>query len=252
MKGINTLKIWAETEIPHQTLGFEMPELPGETFRLVVPELISDTEEALLPWGHPSPKWNIDQESARCSIEVSGTLRMAAQVLFQPEKIDVVVTVCNLSDRTWEQANLFTCFAYFKAPLFDDTDLTRTYFPVGPGTWKPVGDMYAEHSPGDGPYTFFAVRGGPTLSDLWVCRQIKQNHTQEVSRGAACVVSSCGQWVAGMTSSNPAYVFNNRSDCCIHADPLLGTIKPGETTQALSTVHIFRGSVEDFDARISG
>ena len=229
-----------------------MPDLPGQAFRLVVPELISDRKEALLPWTHPSPEWDIDQESARCSIEISGMIRMSAEVLFSGERIDIGVSVSNLSDGVWEKVNLFTCFAYYTAPLFNDPDLTRTYFPVAAGRWKAVADMFAEHNPGDGPYTFFPVRGGPALSDLWVCREINQNHSQEVSRGAACVVSSCGQWVAGMTSARPAYVFNNRRDCCIHADPLLGTIEPGETVQGVSTVHIFSGSVEDFDARLRG
>lgn len=246
------MKIWQETELPHQTIGFEMPGLPGQAFRLVVPELISGNKEALLPWFHPSPEWDIDQESARCSIEISGTIRMSAEVLFSGEKIDIGISVSNLSDGVWEKVNLFTCFAYFTAPSFNDPDLTRTYFPVAAHTWKPVADLFAEHDPGDGPYTFFRVRDGPSLSDLWVCRQIRQNHPQEVSRGAVCVVSSCGQWVAGMTSARPAYVFNNRRECCIHADPLLGTIEPGETMQGVSTVHIFRGSVKDFDARLPG
>ncbi len=246
------MNIWQEEELPHQTIGFELPSLPGQRFRLVVPELISDSEEALLPWSHPSPEWDIDQESARCSIEISGTIRMEAEVLLRREKIDIAIRVSNLSDRSWQKVNLFTCFAYYPAPLFHDPDLTRTFFPVATGTWKAVADLFAEHDPGDGPYTFSPVRGGPALSDLWLCRQINQSHTQEVSRGAACVVSSCGQWVAGMESSRPAYVFNNRRECCIHADPLLGAIEPGETIQGVSTVHIFRGSVEDFDARLSG
>ena len=42
------MRIWQETELPHQTIGFEMPKLPGQVFRLVVPELISDCNEALL------------------------------------------------------------------------------------------------------------------------------------------------------------------------------------------------------------
>lgn len=246
------MKIWRVEELPHQTLGFELPHLPGQAFRLVVPELISDAGEALLPWTHPSQEWKIDQDSACCSIEIGGTIRMTAEILFGPEKIDIIVRVSNLSDRTWQKVNLFTCFAFYTAPLFHDPDLARTYVPVTAGTWKPIADLFAEHDPGEGPYTFFPVRGGPALSDLWVCRKINQNHTQQVSRGAACVVSSCGQWVAGMESSKPAYVFNNRRECCVHADPLLGTINPGATVQDMSSVHIFRGSVEDFEARLSG
>lgn len=246
------MKIWQEEEMPHQTTGFSLPDLPDQVFRLVVPELISDSTEDLLPWSHPSPQWDIDRESAHCASEISGAIRMSADVTFSAERIDIHVAVTNLSTRTWDNANLFTCFAYYPAPQFHDPERTRTHFPIAPGVWESVADLFAEHDPGPGPYTFFPVRGGPALSDLWVCRQINQMHSQQLSAGAACVLSSCGQWLAGMASARPAYVFNNRRQCCIHADPLLGTVAPGRTTHCLSTVHIFRGSLEDFDARLSG
>ncbi|MDP7253273.1 MAG: hypothetical protein QGF00_26985 [Planctomycetota bacterium] len=245
------MKIWREN-LPHQTIGFGMPDLPGQTFRLVVPELISDSRNPILPWSTPSPDWEVGEESARCVIEIVGMIRMSAEVLFSGDRIVIDVSVSNLSEEVWEKANLFTCFAYYAAPLYDDPDLSRTYLPVATGRWKAVADLFAEHDPGPGPYTFFPVRDGPALSDLWICRTINQSHPQEVCRGAACVESSCGQWVAGMSSARPAYVFNNRRECCIHADPLLGTIEPGETHQDVSTVHICSGSLEDFDARVTG
>lgn len=245
------MRIWRETERPHQTIGFELPDLPGQTFRLTVPELISDSKEALLPWSLPSPEWDIEQDSARCSIEIEGIIRMDAQVLFRGEKTDVVVSTTNLSTRVWDKVNLFTCFAYYAAPLFNDPDLTRTYFPVGKQAWKSVRELFTQQDPGSGPFTFFPVRGPPALSELWVCRQIEQHHPQVVSQGAACVLSKDKKWVAGMTTQTPAYVFNNRSECCIHADPLLGTMNPGDTIEDFTTVHIIHGSLEDFQARLS-
>ncbi|MDI6809935.1 MAG: hypothetical protein QME66_13365 [Candidatus Eisenbacteria bacterium] len=205
------MRIWQETKLPHQTIGFEMPDLPGQPFRLVVPELISDYGGALFPWAHPSPEWEIAEKSARCLIEIRGTIRMSAEVLFCGQKIDIVVSVTNLSERIWEKVNLFTCFAYYTAPLFNDPDLVRTYFPVAAGRWKSVADLFVEHDPGDGPYTFFPVRHGPVLSDLWVCRAINQNHSQEVFWGTACVASSCSQRVAGMISARPRVCFQQPS-----------------------------------------
>jgi hypothetical protein len=55
--------------------------------------------------------------------------------------------------------------------------------------------------------------------------------------------------VVGMTSSHPAYVFNNSGVPCIHADPLIGDIAPGETAEAISVIHIFKGSLDDFGKR---
>jgi hypothetical protein len=244
------VRIWQETELPQQTIGFELPDLPGESFRLVIPELISDSEKAILPWSHPSPEWDMGQESARCSVEIHGVVRMATEVLFSGEKIDIIVKVTNLSDRNWHKVNLFTCFAYYTAPAFNDPALSRTLFPVGVNTWRSVAELFEDHNPGEGPYTFFPVRGGPVLSELWVCREINQLHPQLASRGAACVLSKDKKWVAGMTTETPAYLFNNRNECCIHADPLLGMIESGGAVESMSTVFIFQGSLKEFEARL--
>ena len=239
------VSIWPVTDLPHQTIGFELSELPGEEFRIVIPELISDDTEPILPWEQPSPKWNIGRGTARCSIEIQDKIHMDAEVLFCKERIVTRVAATNLSQVTWKNVNAFTCFAFYAAPSFDDPELTRTYFPVD-GQWKSVSVLFAEHDPGSGPYTFFPVAGGPQLEDLWLGRKISQHHPQIVSKGCACVVSKDGRWIAGMATRTPAYAFHNRRERCIHADPLLGTIPPDTTAEGVATVFIFRGTFTDF------
>jgi hypothetical protein len=242
------MKITPVTSLPQQNIGFELPELPGEEFRIVIPELISDLEEPILPWSTPSPKWEIGDNLARCLIEIPHEIRMEAEVRFLGEEIRTTVRATNLSERSWQKANAFTCFAFYAAPLFDDPQLTRTYFPVN-DHWKSIADLFAAHNPGEGPYTFFRVAGGPPLEDYWVCRKIQQNHPQLVSRGCAYVISKDGQWVAGMTTHNPAYLFHNRRERCIHADPLMGTVPAGGTAEGVSTIYILRGMASDFIKR---
>jgi hypothetical protein len=173
---------------------------------------------------------------------------MKAQVLFLEQKIETRVTMTNLSQRMWDKVNAFTCFAFYSAPAFDDPQLTRTYVPVEEG-WKSIAQLFADHDPGDGPYTFFPVAGGPRLDDLWLCRKIPQRHPQTVSRGCACVVSSDGRWIAGMAARTPAYVFNNRRERCVHANQLIQSVAPGETTEGISVVYIFSGTLDDFTKR---
>jgi hypothetical protein len=86
---------------------------------------------------------------------------------------------------------------------------------------------------------------------MWLCRQIPQRHPQMVSSGAGCVVSRDGKWVAGMSTSHPAFLFVNRQERCIHANPLHPTIAPGKTVEGVSIIHIFWGSLQDFAQRIS-
>jgi len=237
------LKIWPDKQ--DQTIGFELPELPGEVFKIVIPELISDEEEPIIPWETASPNWEIGESAARWSTERPNIVRMVASVHFRGKQIETRVRITNLSQRTWKQVNFFTCFAYYSAPSFDDPQLTRTYFPVE-GNWKSVAELFAEHNPGSGPYTFFPVAGGPRLEDFWLCRRIPQRHPQVISKGRGCVVSSDRNWIAGMTTEAAAFVFNNRRERCIHADPFVKSIAPGSTAEGTSTIYIVRGTVADF------
>lgn len=231
-----------------QTLGFAFPNLPGEEFRIVIPELISDAEDAIVPWGLPSPDFEIGTDVARIALEIKDVARMEAEVRFLADRIDAQVKATNLSSRSWEKLNAFTCFAYYAAPSFFDPQLQRTYLPVN-GQWRSISQLFSEHNPGSGIYTFFPVVAAPRLEELWACRFIKQFHPQVVDRGSVCVMSKNGDWVAGMTTPTPAYVFNNRQKTCIHADPLMGTVPPGGTSVGSSSIYIFRGTLADFARR---
>ncbi len=234
--------------VGRQTLGFELPQLPGQEFRIAIPELISDKTQAILPWGFASPDFRIMKNLAQLDIEVSNKLRMEAKISFLGDRIEARVRATNLSARAWDELNAFTCFACYKAPSFHDPQLVRTYFPVE-GRWKAVAELFAEQNPGSDPYTFFSVTGGPQLEELWACREIRQRHPQSASGGCACLVSTDGKWIAGITTQKPAFLFNNRQLSCIHADPLMGRVSPGETSEGLSTIFIFPGTKEDFTKR---
>jgi hypothetical protein len=237
-------RVW-RTEHPHQTIGFELLQLPGQKFELAVPELISDSKGDILPKGYPSPEWDIKQDLARCSVETRGLVRMEAEIAFSDEHIDIVVTTTNLSNRVWDNVDLFASFAYGDAPLFNDPDLSNTYFPVGGDDWKSVRKLSAQNDLANAPDTLF-----PVFSDLWVDRRQQQDSPQPVSQGAACVLSKHGNWVIGMTTQKRAYVYRNRRESCIHAIPALGALNPGETVKDVTGIHIFRGSFEDFNSRI--
>jgi len=149
----------------------------------------------------------------------------------------------NLSDRRWELATAFTCFAFFKAPLFDNPELDRMMLPVAGngGRWRgylrkiiPVTDCIL----------FSPVVGGPQLMEIEVVRLIKQTHPQVIDYGACCVVSKDGKWVAGVSTQQPAYLFCNRRLRCLHADPLYEPIAPGQTHGPVCLFGLCAGSGE--------
>lgn len=244
-------RIWpiSPAPSPTQTIAFELPELPGQEFRVVIPELLSDAQEPIVPWEQPSPKWEITENLIRGVTERPGIVRMEVSVQFRDGwQIETRVQATNLSARTWKHLLAFTCFAYYAAPAFDDPDLTRTYLPVD-GKWTTVAELFKRHDPGDGPYTFYPVAGGPRLEDFWLCRRIPQRYPQAVTSGCACVLSSDRKWVAGMTTPRPAFVFNNRRERCIHADPFMGDVAPGQSAEGTGTILVFPGNLETFIAR---
>lgn len=230
-----------------QSITFEPDGLPGEVFRITIPEIVSDGGGVIVPWSQPSPNWDIDERSAGWFAEAPGRFGMTASVTFTDGPIATTVALTNLSPNTWTRVTAFTCLAYWESPLFDDPDLSRTYVPVENG-WKAVGELFRDHDPGGRPYTFFPVEGGPPLASLWLCREIPQWHPCRLARGAACVVSRDGRWVAGMSAEAPAFVFVNRRERCVHANAVVERVAPGETAVARSTIHIMRGGLPEFTA----
>jgi len=237
--------VYLDPQGQEQTIAFEIAALPGEVFKIVIPEIITDRQETILEWNHKVPQWDIGQDHASWHCEVTSVIRMTAGIVFGPEVIEARVKMTNLTDRTWELANAFTCFAFYAAALFDNPELDRILLPVD-DQWQSVADLFAETDPGPKPHTFFRVKGGPNPRDMIVGRRVHQLHPRMVDSGAACVVSKDGRWVAGTYSTRPAYVFCDRRERCIHANPLYDPIGPRETAVASTYIRIMRGSVADF------
>jgi hypothetical protein len=232
-----------------QTVDFETAAIPGNIFRIVIPEIITDKKDTLVPWSQESPNWDIGPDHAGWECKVPKVIRMKADVHFGDQVIDANVEITNLSQRNWELANAFTCFTFYAAPTFDNPQMDRVYFPVG-GKWRSVADLFREHDPGRGPYTFFPVEGGPALSDMNICRLVPQRHPQVIDYGAGCVVSRDAQWVAGVNAEHPAYVFCNRRERCIHANPVYEPIAPGQTARGTTHIRILRGGIADFERAV--
>jgi len=242
---VRTYTIFDDPLGREQTIAFEIDELPNQVFKIVIPEIITDTQEALIEWNHKVPEWDVGPTHANWRCEVAGVIRMKAMIDFGQEVIEARLEMTNLSEKTWELANAFTCFAFYQAPMFNNPELDRMMFPVD-GQWRSVADLFAEADPGPGPYTFFKVAGGPNPYDMVVVQRVDQLHRRIVDYGAACVVSKDGEWVAGAYSARPAYVFCNRRDGCVHANPYYDPIGPGEMAVESTYIRIMRGSVADF------
>lgn len=238
------MKIYPDKQ--DQTIAFEIDPLPNEVFKIVIPEIVSHNDQVIIPWSEKVPQWTIRSDFASWHCEIPSVVDMVAEICFSTKKIEAVVTVTNLSRQGWELTNAFTCFAFYQAPLFDDPRLERIYLPVA-NDWESLASVLAQAPcPGEAPCTFFQVEGSANISDLWLGRTIDQTHSQAIKQCAVCVVSQNNQWVAGITTYRAGYVFVNRRERCIHANPVYDFIPPGDTASERCIIHIMKGDVSTF------
>src|SRR6266487_2001097 len=174
--------------VARQTLSIELPELPGQEFRIALPELISDANRSILPWGFVSPEFEIRDHEAQLTIEVPNEVRMEACVADKGDCIEAQLRLTNLSRGTWVLANAFICFACLNAPLFYDSEGSRTWYPKG-GKWHAMSELRSDHPQPENPYTLIRVKGGPELSEMWVCRKLQGLLPGSASQSCACITS---------------------------------------------------------------
>ena len=232
------------SNVGRQTLGVRLRCLPRDEFRIAVPELLSDADQAILPWGFPSPHFEIADDRAQLCIDLPKVVRMEATVQVCEGSIEIRVKATNLSAYRWERLNAFTCFACHHAPSFDNPLADRTKFLIGT-RWQSVARLRSIGGQDRTPFTFCPVRGAPRPNRLWVCRQLRGRVLRAAANPSACVISADGKWAAHITSRSAGYLFSNRQLTCVHACPLLGDLAPGESGEGVNVIRVLPGAAEN-------
>lgn len=132
--------------------------------------------------------------------------------------IEFLIRLKNLSSTTWPNANMPVCVQLATAPDFRDPGLERTYHRSGEGCQKFDPKSVKPAYPGG--CHFF---GSMSLGD------------KGTPGGAEVrVTSRCGQWHLAHSFENAVAVGGNCHEtiCCVHANPVVGVVKPGETKEA--------------------
>lgn len=138
--------------------------------------------------------------------------------------IDMTVRVINLSRDTWPNTYVVVCVQLATAPDFADPRLERTWHHVN-GAWRKF-DPASVRKAHPGGCHFF---GG-----------MKPEDRATLSRPEIRVGSVCGRWHLSHSFPEATAVGGNchATITCIHANPVLGALKPGESKAATGWLRV--------------
>ncbi|NQU11225.1 hypothetical protein HQ590_10570 [bacterium] len=180
----------------------------------------------------PAMQWTaVGTEGWESRFEVRDRCRVAARELPRDDGIDLELEATNLGPETWQETQLTVCVQLAAAPDFRDPELERTYYHTAPG-WRKF-DPRRVHRSAPGRCHFYGT-----------------DHEPPETRGGRPeirVASVGGQWHLAHWFREAAGVFGNCQPgfCCVHANPVVGTVPPGATGAARGWLRIRRGAVTE-------
>lgn len=143
--------------------------------------------------------------------------------------IDMTVSVKNLSREVWPNTYVVVCVQLATAPDFTDARLERTWYHAG-NEWRRFDPSSVKKTYPGGCHFFGAMKQGEKVAS---------------GRPEIRVGSVCGQWHLAHTFEGATSVGGNCHETitCIHANPVLGELKPGATKEARGWLRVRREPV---------
>ena len=232
-------------------------ERPEDIFGWTVPEGVTGE------WGFEliKPAWNAiggskweAEEGRLCFFkEYPSVGTLTIDISAADEYLEGVIKIKNNRSHAVRGITPSSCWYFRKTRGFFPDALDRTYISLGGKLTKLVDTD--RHCSLDGVMPVYAVKGaeGP---EHW--RERVANgygwglSDDEADNAFIGIESTDGRWATG-TFFNNAYrlSFNTKLDWhgCIHSEPFLGTLEPGEEKEVTGRSYIVKGSMEDLYKR---
>ena len=213
-------------------LAFRLKEIPDQEFTLIFPEWFTSREigsGARFQWEQTptTGTWKKDPYSA--------ILKLRYEESDQKRELRWEYRFKNASDQDLTDLAAFNCFNLNGAPLFKDLAMERTWVRDPKGKRVLLKEVPKTQGPGKRTMQFYPAVPGIDLGSIRKIRRYAVTSTACLSGDRMGVVSKDGHWLVETIVEGPvAYFFNNweADHGCIHAAPLLGTVKPGKTSTA--------------------
>jgi hypothetical protein len=226
------------------------PHYPGNQFRFWLLEAVCTWDHG--PLGdnkelYANARWSRDGSSVRQTSQVP---RLYSYTLFiKPaiDKMDLQIQLTNESPNSWENTVLPACFQLNESPSFCDWEGERTFVVVD-GRYRAI-TQTNRVEPVRWQNYLLTERELPLQNGLVYGHQPLS--PQRVSNGLIGVLSKDGRSVAGVIWNCVGYVFYNQHPdfCCIHSQPLLGHMKPGQTKRVKGTFYLLDGGMKELEAK---
>lgn len=238
------------------------PELPDDQWSLLTPEGVFNhmpegtrpglVGEKTLSRSEYTAMWRnlpgggVGYEARSASGQ--GPIRYGISLVPGDDCVDLELTVTNCQDRAWEEVMVDLCLMNIRAPRFYDADYRRTYV-IGPAGLTPVADFMASPKR---PVFRRAGRTKGSLHFFWPENSKFWNMTDvELSGNLVLTQSVDGEWTAAFGWEDLYAVTCNQdlAHGCVHADPHVGDIAPGQAGQVKGKIYIARGRPKEIIER---
>ena len=170
-------------------------------------------------------RWSCDANGVwESRFEIPGRCEVVARTSEREDGIDFTIRLTNRGEQSWKDAHLPVCVQLATAPDFRDPGMERTFYRTGNGwqrfTPSDVNPVYP------GGCHFYG--------------NMKQSGKTPAGRAEIRVASQCGKWYLSHYFREARSVGGNCHEtiCCVHSNPVVGTVRPGESKEVYGWVRV--------------
>jgi len=222
------------------------PELPDDQWSLLTPEGVFNNVETLsrvdyIAMWRNLPGGGVGYESRESG---QGLVKYGFSLVPGDDSIDLELAITNCNDKMWKGVMTDICLMNIRAPHFYDAEYTRTYVIVPEGLARVADFMKSPARPvfrraghiRESLHFFSRER-----SSFWYMTDI------ELADNLVLTQSVDGEWTVafGWEDLHMAACNSDTAHGCVHANPYLGDIAPGQANRVRGKIYIARQQPEE-------
>ena len=226
------------------TLRMVSADFPRDTFLLMLPECLFEKSGYFFWCAELSASAAWQAHGANEAIRTAATPGAAeyqTRLTCHPGMLTLSLSIRNLSQERWRQAGGVVCLRLWEAPTFADGELVRTYMRSA-GDFVSLADT--DRSYGNPNFNAY-LRSGVGPLAAWAEPTALWTPRREVpDDGFVATVARDGSGVVAMFWEPFHDIGCNASEQfrCIHSNPMVGDLEPGETATCRGCICVLKGS----------
>lgn len=225
-----------------------VPGFGDDVFRLNFPEAIGSTNNRQI---HTSIECSWEEQEPgtwKQTGRVEGMLEYTIDVSVHEDYVDFIQQLTNRSREAWEQTMAFNCFNNGSAPSVRDHECVRHWIRTE-GEFKKLIEIPRVFGPRPA-LQLYNVEGAPPGREIPFVARFQSTPEDLTMEGWMVIRAGDDRHMVATVSKKALYTFQNREYSCIHSAPTFGSLRPGETGNAITRVYFVEASLEDWYVRM--